>query len=59
MRIPIREQLGLLVLLTSLIALAVVAIATVLTSMLDMQCRSRTDFLDSGSRIIISLLTSG
>lgn len=29
MRIPIREQLGLLVLLTSLIALAVVAIATV------------------------------
>ena len=30
MRIPIREQLGLLVLLTSLIALAVVAIATVI-----------------------------
>lgn len=29
MRIPIREQLGLLVLLTSLIALAVIAIATV------------------------------
>ena len=29
MRIPIREQLGLLVLLTSLVALAVVAIATV------------------------------
>jgi Tfp pilus assembly protein PilX len=29
MRIPIREQLGLLVLFTSLIALAVVAIATV------------------------------
>jgi len=33
MRIPIREQLGLLVLLTSLIALAVVAIATVSVSM--------------------------
>lgn len=32
MRIPIREQLGLLVLLTSLIALAVVAIATVIAS---------------------------
>ena len=29
MRIPIREQLGLLVLFTSLIALAVIAIATV------------------------------
>lgn len=29
MRIPIREQLGLLVLLTSLFALAVVAVATV------------------------------
>lgn len=29
MRIPIREQLGLLVLVTSLVALAVIAVATV------------------------------
>ena len=32
MRIPIREQLGLLVLLTSLTALAVIAIATWITN---------------------------
>lgn len=40
MRIGIREQLGLLVLLTTLIALAVVAVATVRPSSLRYSCKS-------------------
>ena len=50
MRIGIREQLGLLVLLTTLIALAVVAVATVWIYLLEMcrRCTKRTDALIVG-----------
>ena len=46
MRIGIREQLGLLVLLTTLIALAVVAVATVRIYLPEM-CRPRTRHTDA------------
>ena len=48
MRIPIREQLGLLVLLTSLIALAVIAIATV--------CILRTDRYPGRETLIFTIV---
>lgn len=55
MRIGIREQLGLLVLLTTLIALAVVAVATVFRSFPYYSSAMCTDQIcPSGSTITIS-----
>ena len=67
MRIPIREQLGLLVLFTTLVALAVVAIATVRTPFA-LPCRGHLSLtgssadggdVRSGSTITASSSTSG
>ena len=55
MRIPIREQLGLLVLLTSLIALAVVAIATVIPLIHHPSPQYPTDVSISGSPTTVLL----
>lgn len=58
MRIPIREQLGLLVLLVSLVALMVLALAVVrfqfLTSMAELLLMQ-----SSGSKVTTSSLVSG
>ena len=61
MRIGIREQLGLLVLLTTLIALAVVAVATVCIHLLEVcrHCTTHADFLHSGSITTTSLSELG
>ena len=57
MRIPIREQLGLLVLLCSLVALGVIAVATV--TFIYLPRAQSTDRPPSGSPIITSWSASG